>query len=375
MKDIYCKPFSNLHKRIGQISCSIVQRFCVMFFLVVLLVLGQQNASLAVDDPNQSSQKEKKKLSEYATIEEVLSSRLPHEQIIDNIIRILSAESVEESLNKLDEIDLYIKSYQLLMDTPDTAIPLDVSVGQKDIVAIMGHRRFLKVVDEFSLLSRKEAARLVSREIISSLSEYNKLFDSYMKRHAKTFKHNQKRPRGKKRKSLGFTISVRGGKPTLIAVRYKILALVLISGDLQLQQAQPAISKVLETAIEQRDIFYNRGLFDEFDAWFMLMDGSLYNRQIIATAVLGTYVDPDKQKEILKQFGCKFKSERLTRYNAAVAPYGLSDFPPESGPIDYSKGELTVKYLEPLNDSKFDGIVNAATEARQQNMMPAEPAK
>ncbi|MHC4461685.1 MAG: hypothetical protein ACYS30_09645 [Planctomycetota bacterium] len=344
-----------------------------MSFSIVLLVFSLQIISLAVDDPNQSSQKEKKKLSDYATIEEVLSSRLPHEQIIDNIIRILSAESVEESLNKLDEIDLYIKSYQLLMDTPDRGIPLDVSVGQKDIVAIMGHRRFLKVVDEFSLLSRKEAARLVSREIISSLSEYNKLFDSYMKRHAKMFKHNQKRPRGKKRKSLGFTISVRDGKPTLIAVRYKVLALVLISGNLQLQQAQPAVTKVLETAIEQRDIFYNRGLFDEFDAWFMLMDGSLYNRQIVATAVLGTYVDPDKQKEILKQFRCKFKSERLTRYNAAVAPYGLSDFPPESGPIDYSKGELTVKYLEPLNDSKFDDIINAAIKARQQNMTPTEP--
>jgi len=338
-----------------------------------LLVFSLQIISLAVDDPNQSSQKEKKKLSDYATIEEVLSSGLPHEQVISNIIRILSAESVEESLNKLDEIDLYIKSYQLLMETPDSGIPLDVSVGQKDIVAIMGHRRFLKVVDELSLLPRKEAARLVSREITSSLSEYNKLFDSYMKRHAKKFKHNLKRPRGKKRKSPGFLISVRGEKPILLAVRYKVLALVLIAGNLQVHRTQPAVRKVLETAIQQRDMFYNTGLFDEFDAWFMLMDGSLYNRQIVATAVLRTYLSSDKAKQILKDVDCKLKSERLTRYNAAVAPYGLSDFQPESEPIDYSKGELTVKYLEPLNDSKFDDIVNAAIKARKQNMMPTEP--
>jgi len=224
---------------------------------------------------------------------------------------------------------------------------------------------------KLSQLPKEKAADLVSKEIMSALSQYTKLWDEQME-YSEYLKLKQYRTPGKPTRAI--PVLRQDGKPTLVSVRLKVLALLLLAGNLQLNGTQPAISKVLEVGIRQRNMFYENPIFDKISVAIMLVEAGLYQRQILGTAVLGTYVDSAKQKEILKQFGCKFKSERLTRYNSAVTRYGprhSRDFVP----VDYSKGELTVKYLEPLNDSKFDDIVSAATKARQQNMMPTEPAK
>ena len=331
---------------------------------VVLLFLA-----VGVYSANQSSEKgEKQNIS--TTIRQVYESNLPIEDKINNIIQILSAESVKDSLSKLDEIDMYIRNLQLYLELPPNGIPLHTLVGKRDIIAIMGNRRFLKVIHELSLLPKEKAATLVSNEITSSLNEYKRLFDSYMAKNDGGFKRNLKNPKGARSVPLLFYHHVEDGTPTLSAVRFKVLALALIAGNLQLQQTQTAVSKVLETAIEQRETFYKKGSFHKRDAFGMLMRGSLYNRQIIGTAVLGTYTSSAEGEQILKHFYCKLKSERLTRYNATTI---LHDDPIlNEKPVDYSKGEFNIKYLEALDDFKFDGIVNAAIKARQQNTIKIE---
>ena len=347
-----------------------IQRYCMLLLLSALLILLGQNVSLAADSANQSSEKGKKQ-NISTTIRQVYESNLPMKDKIDNIIQLLSAESVKDSLSKLDEVDMYIRNLQLYLELPPDGIPLHTLVGKRDIIAIMGNRRFLKVTHELSLLPKEESAALVSNEITSSLNEYKRLFDSYMAKNDGGFKRNLKNPKGARSVPLLFYHHVEDGTPTLSAVRFKVLALALIAGNLQLQQTQTAVSKLLETAMEQRDIFYDKGAFHKRDAWGMLMKGSLYNRQIIGTTVLGTYTSSAEGEQILKDFYCKLKSERLTRYNATTI---LHDDPIlNEKPVDYSKGEFNVKYLEPLDDFKFDGIVNSAIKARQQNMIPIEP--
>ncbi len=347
-----------------------IRKCDALILLIALLVLGLQNVSPAEGEQRQPTLKEQQ--AYLNTIREVFLSDLSTQKMIDNIIQILSSEAIEEGLAKLYEIDLYICTSQINMDPPPSRIPLDASVGKRDIIAIMGNRRFLKVIHELSLLPKDKASILVSNEISSSLNEYKRLFDSYMDKHTDCFKLNLNNPKGSRRLPLIFYHHVKDGTPTLSAVRFKVLALTLIAGNLQLQQAQPAVKKVLETAMEQRDIFYKKGYFHKRDAWIMLMDGSLYNRQIIGTSVLCTYTNSAKGEQILKDFNCKLKSERLTRYNSSVTPYGLHHMQ-EMVPVDYSKGEFNVKYLEPLDDLKFDGIVNAAIKARQQNTIKIEP--
>jgi len=349
-----------------------IVRFYNNILLIGLLIFSLQIISFAVDDPNQSTTKEEQ--ASATTIRDVFLLELPHKEMVENITQILRTQTLEESLSKLYQIDLYICTAQVFMEIPHSRIPLDASVGQRDMVAIMGNRRFLKVIHELSLLPKEKAAALVNKEITSSLDEYKRLFDSYMAKNDEGFKRNLTNPKGARSVPLLFYHHVKDGTPTLSAVRFKVLALALIAGNLQLQQTQAAVSKVLETAIEQRDTFYKKGYFHKRDAWGMLMKGSLYNRQIIGTSVLGTYISPVEGEQILKDFYCKLKSERLTHYNASFTLYGLHHML-EMVPVDYSKGELNVKCLEPLDDFKFDGIVNAATKARQQNIIPTEPVE
>jgi len=366
MEDIYYQTLGNSSKCKSWISCTGIHKYCIMLFLIVLLLSGWQDTGIAADDPNLSPEEVRRRLERRPETEKVFDSHLTNQEKINKIIQILDKELVEECLRRLDEIALYLSpGFVVTMDSVEInsilKIPLPVSVDQRDVVIIMGNRRFLKLMHELSLLPKETAADLVSREITSALSQYKVLFDSYMKKNTETFASIDK-ARNKSIKYLGFSFSTADGKPTLMAMRYKVLALVLIAGNLQLQQAQPAVKQVLENAIKQRDMFYNE--FYRHDAAHTLIYGSLYNRQILGTAVLETYIGSDKAQQILKTLGCKFKSERLTRYNAAVTPHDMNHVY-EMEPVDYSKGELTVKYLEPLDDAKFDAIVDAATTAGQ----------
>jgi len=169
MKDIHRQPFTNLATYTSRISCSNIQRYGTLLFLIVLLVLGQQNVSLSAHDSNQRTQNGEKQGSAI-TIRQVFNSNLSWKEEVSKIIEILTSESVDESLNRLHEIGMYIRNIQLHMELPPSGIPLDASVGQRDIVAIMGNRRFLKVIHELSQLPKDKAAALVSREITSSLS-------------------------------------------------------------------------------------------------------------------------------------------------------------------------------------------------------------
>ncbi len=304
-------------------------------------------------DINKDLKENVKKEAIPATIIGAYSSGLPGQAQISNVIRILGNESVKESLKKLDEIDLYIRNAQIYMELPPRGIPLHLSAGQINIIAIMGNRRFLKVMHELSLLPKEEAGNLVSEEIISSLNDYNKLFDSFITKEERNFIYNLSKSRKETRVPINFIIHTEGEPPTLLAVHYKILALALIAGNLQLQQAKPSVDEILKTAIEQRNMFYNKDLFDKFDACTVLTNVSLYNRQILGTAVLGTYVNYEKSQQILKETGQAL--EKLTRYNSSKAVYDLDVGSAEGA--DYSKGELQIKYLKSLDDSKFDNLM------------------
>lgn len=349
-----------------------------MSFLIVFLVFSLQIISFAAADSNQHAQRKGRKPEDFPAgwpeTRKVIKSDLPIEVRINRVIQILDKETVELSLRRLDEYNMYTwggawMDYEKSTWSGEKEIPLKPGVCRADLIAIMANRRFLKLIEKLSLLPKNEAADLLSKEIMSALSQYTKLWDEQME-YAEYLKRKPYRTPGKPTRDLAL---LRGdGKPTLVAVRLKVLALLFLAGNLQLHGTQPAINKVLEVGIRQRNMFYENPIFDKGACAPMLVWAGLYQRQILGTAVLGTYVDSAKQKEILKQFGCKFKSERLTRYNAAVTPYDLHTVRKRI-PADYSKGELTVKYLEPLNDSKFDDIVNAAIKGRQQNMMPTEP--
>ncbi len=355
-----------------------ITRFCKNFLLIVCFIFSFQLAAFAVEDSNQPAQVKKMKPEDFPETwpetRKVFKLDLPNEDRINMIIQILDKESVELSLSRLDEYMMYIWgstwSFYWKTDYGNDEIPLKPGVCQKDLICIIANRRFLKLIDELSKLPKESAAHLVGREMSSATSEYTRLWDEQMQYSEFLKKKEHREPN---RPTRALLMTTKDGKPTLLAFRFKVLTLALIAGNLRLHGTQPEVSKILETALEQRNNFYENPIFDKIAVVPMLVEAGLYQRQILATAVLGTYVDPTEQEKILGQFRCKLKTEKLQPYNVPVIRYGR--IYRQYGPSRFSEGDLIIKYLEPLDDFKFDGIVNAATKARQQNIIPTEPVE
>jgi hypothetical protein len=273
----------------------------LLFFFCFQLLL------LAADNLNQSETDNIADKNKQSLID-IVTGNMAYQVKISKVIQVLSNEELEESLKKLSAMDLYMWPGELLGSCVyKCMIPLDESVDQGDIDVILGNRRFLKVINELSLLPKEEAAELVTQEITSSFEEYHHLFDLYMRKNMSKFEANlSSQYKGNKpKKKLVFINSHKSGEPTLRALRYKVLALVLLAGNLELYESKSVIDKVLGTALEQRELFYDDSLFYKEDAWIMLKNASLYNRQILGIGTLRTYVDSDKSEKIINDTNIK----------------------------------------------------------------------
>jgi hypothetical protein len=294
------------------------------------------------------------------------------QSMADRVGKILENESIQDSLSKLSEYQLFMWPGGIGTYSQEYVlrIPLYKTIGKGDILKILGNRRFLKIIQDLSAMPKEKAAGLVNNEIDSSLQEYNQLLDEDLREIAHIVKED---PNIRQQNNSGYSFAsfTPDGKPTLLGVRCKVLSLVLIAGNLELKQCQPAITKVLETAIEQRNTFYNKDLWYESDAFVMLLQAGLYNRQILATGVLGTSIEPNKAEEVLKNTGRKMANEKLTKFDSPVAAYDLTRWQ-EGKATDYSKGELNVKYLAPLSDSAFDNLINAVKTEQQKSIKPED---
>ncbi len=232
--------------------------------------------------------------------------------------------------------------------------PLDKSVGQEDLDRVMSSRRFLKVFGELLALPNEQAEVLLRRELESALAKYKSLFEAYMTEHSDVFDPSVKPTVGP-----SFRISDHSDQsPTFLGARIKVLSLVLIAGNLKLEGLQPVTTAVLKQALQQRELFSSRDAVNERAGYGMLCRGSLYNRQILATGLIGTASDVNKENAGIENLEIVWKSKKLTHYDAAATPYDLLTRVVGVFPVDYSKGELLVQYLGPLTDAEFDKISN-----------------
>ena len=208
------------------------------------------------------------------------------------------------------------------------------------------------MLKELSDLPKEQADQKVCRHLKAAIETYNKTLAENMPYYNKVLEENKKYP--EKGKQIEFTSYFYDGRITIPAIRYKVLALVLIAGKLNLPESSKYVDKVLEIALEQRKTFYNTDVFNTGDAVNMLIDGSLYSRPILATALLGTCSNEETVQKILQQSGKKMVNFKLTAYNAAATPFERTGRVTKT---DYSKGSMDIKFVEPLTDSEFDKIV------------------
>jgi hypothetical protein len=266
----------------------------------------------------------------------------------------LSGESLEESLSNLYEVDWYYFSGSRMAGclALSATIPLDRAVGQRDINLIVRNCRFLKIYPEMSSLRKEVAEALVNQEIRKSFYEYQSIYEEYMNRNSSYF--NSLKPPGKMAESsLGFQISDnKDGSPTLMGIRFKVLSLVLLAGNMRLEGCRDSIKDVVTEAVKLKDYLYNDPYYNSSACWSLLQGASLYNRQILATGILGTRISEKETEELLESLNCYKIKEKLSFIDDEITWYYFRRME------QYS--ESTVEYVNPIEDTTFDLMLQQA---------------
>jgi hypothetical protein len=287
-------------------------------------------------------------------------------RIEDTQLKTLRAESLQESARNLSDVDMFfwpgLPAESELIWMPHQW-PLSPTIGVRDVGQVASNRRFLKVLEELTKLSKDEASRLIIAEIERSLTEYQKLFVNDL---AQRFGPDSKNDAAKDSSCVVAVVyqtsSNNGETPTQLGERYKLFALALCAGNLGLEKCHSVLLKVAQRAKE--DYWKLRQYKDPNDvttAWLVAVQGGLYNRQILGTGLLGTSPKLGGL-DGARRFHLELKSLPLPLYDVQATQFDLHGRV-GAVPVDYSRGRLMLRYLGDIDDQLFDALLAAVEGA------------
>ena len=279
---------------------------------------------------------------------------------IDKQIALLHSESLDESLDRLDEISSYVWPGVLGEFSDGLAIefPLTKERGRRDVARVLSNRRVIKVLEELEMLDRRTAADRVSQRIADGLTVYDHLMNQLKQSGALSRV-------GPKGETLSFQMSDNpNGEPTLLGTRNGLLALALIAGALDLDGARGAVDQIVAKALEQRDEFYrfeDHGYAKEC-AVSVLASASLYSRPVLVVAMAGTSGRRDligsvfHSSDASRDTESAWSTQKVSLYDAIVTPFDLPVFSGSSP--DFARGSIDVQYVPFIDDPQFNAVVD-----------------
>ena len=157
---------------------------------------------------------------------------------IEKVIWKLQHEPTKESFKRLHEYTLYDWPVGVMYSKTFLfgEIPLPPSYDRETVMLILNNRRHVKLMQDLTALSKKDAAALINKELPSALKTYEKLYDSYFKN-------------CRKGKVAGFAMSHKDKSPTLLGMKQNVLSLVMLTGHLELTETKAQVQSVLDHAI------------------------------------------------------------------------------------------------------------------------------
>jgi len=288
-----------------------------------------------------------------AIAREIIPESIPLRLRIGKDINLLKGESLEQSMKMLSQAGMFYWPGDGREGAGNVRFPLRETIGQVDINRVLSNRRFLKIQDELSKVSAREATSLVVKQINETLPLYKRLFSESWQRVIGT--HQTESPAT--RQTMGPSLQVSDNPdatPTLAGARLQLLSLIIAAGNLELDQTRFAVINVTSEALAQKRQFYIASTGHQADRFSMLRKASLYNRQALATGILLTSrMQEQSDLRLSVDEGKRWRFFELTKYDAAATPYDL--LTRRGGPIkaDYSKGVLSVRIHRPLGDAEF----------------------
>ncbi len=333
----------------------------LLFAFVLWLCLGAGTPIVAAGDPNQQPLETKRMPEdfpkEWPETMRIIRSSLSFEDQAARVMQVLNGESIQLGLSRLDEYRMYIY-WALYDDSGGSSLPLKPRIGEEDVFYVLANRRFIVLFDRLSKLPKAEAGRAVGDELAAAVRQYQQWWEEKMQV-MEFLKRKDYQQAGKPRPHLELIRD--DGGPTLVGVRLKVLALLMLAGNLQLQELQPLVTQIVEMGVAQRNQLYKSEANSANPAGPELVQMGLYQRQILATAALGTALEPARQEEVCKKAEADMKRVDLIKNfkECARFPEYKQDLPKE--------GQLIVSRVGPITDAQFDAIIAEVGKARTQS--------
>lgn len=236
------------------------------------------------------------------------ATAIPMQMRVADFVLRLKQESSQESIANLSDARMFYSP-----GIPDRGgrgmIPTHDLDELQVLDRICSNRRFVKILQDLSKLSKREASDLVAAQIDISLPLYKSMYDKTYTDLVAARSDPTTRPT-----TSGLTFQTANnpdGTPSLLGLRLQILGLLLVAGDLDLADAFPSIERAAAVALKQRSTIYETSAIARIDRLVLLREASLYNRSILATAAVGPRQRPNTERVLRK----------LNGFDATVTPY------------------------------------------------------
>ena len=266
-------------------------------------------------------------------------------------------ESPEESLSNLGRVGMFY--WPGPRETGggmvgQSYIPLSPQIGGADVEAILSNRRFRRILEWLRSVDPVRAAEIVNSGLETALPEYLRVYASERTKNADGYRVDAL---SGSKMIVGPVFAVDNVPDEQVVIRgarLEILSLVWVAGLLNLSDSAEHVIRVARLAREQRDTLYDDEAVHDFYKSEMLRMASLYNRQILATGLIGVLPQEDAATSV-DSIGAGWEEREMTSYRATVTEF---DLPVRSGVIDadYSMPGSQVQWVSPLSDRQFDEL-------------------
>jgi len=267
----------------------------------------------------------------------------------------LRNEPLQTTISKLSDIEGY-RSPLMSDGASGIEMPLYPEKGCRDIEDIVSNRRFRKALQELSAMPKEQASGLIDSEIAAALRHYVPLFDGNWRVVADG---RRKVPAGTP-SSAGPSLQMSNnanGAPTFAGLRLKLFSLALIAANLRLYQSRPAIISLVREAYRERDRMYDRREGQEADRFLMLVQASLYNRQILATALERTAGATSNGRNATEEMPSRYwESRGLAAYDAGPFDARVMTNGRTSASTGSSGVSVVLIFRRPMGDNEFDAL-------------------
>jgi hypothetical protein len=147
------------------------------------------------------------------------------------------------------------------------------------------------------------------------------------------------------------------GTPTLHGLRYKLLGLVWCAGALELSGTDNAVQDVAKYALEHRGRCYEDDVvLTRADRMPILTKSSLYNRQILATALLAVSLDAGPSGAIVTDLDITWKPYPLSVSASIQVGQYTNISASELRETRPSVPSDSVSTVDAISDDEFDAI-------------------